>query len=1177
MISLVNSVQNIEHTFPDTDTQTYSTLLSGTDITQCVPFVSWYGDTDYPSAQFFDTWFEDSVDGPRVYFQRTEAKSTSLYLKINVVEFDPAKVKVYQGVLPTLIGYSPETITTVSGGPFNTERAALRFYNRTSSTSDHVNYHLCRGSLTTYSGTYGEDITFGRYFGTTDNNFGHYYIFESITDDFTVKHYVGELNGSSSTDISTGGHDTHNSFLLSSYYGNESGQGDLYQSTIKSYFKDSNYVRIVRINGSVIVWYNTQLIEFNNSATMSGTYYCPKITGYYSMDESQTECEFSINPVSEKAILVPVQTPTSCNATTLSQQSDAFVAAWLTASGTTLKIKRASMTTSVYPTCYIVDWEGKQVPQYLGTGTISETVSSGISPVKSVENISTNLLDYVGSVRLSKGQDVSNCAVFSSGYCDNTGSYDLQYQHELFTYFRGDELYFERGCPDYEYTLNLSVVEFYPNQVKVQQGNFIIESGQSSVTVTIDEVDVSKTFLVFGHLTSSSSSGWGFHLCRGHIFDNTSLVFEYGITSTHTRYGSYFIVENLQDWWSVDHYNSSSFDGIVYTNYIEDRISEKNAFALVCATAEGTYTYPYRAGWVARYSGPLLFNCSRYHDGYPAKVSLQVVKFKDRTKTRVDYSCITLAGYSASSIYSVDSNFQGRLVTPVLTNLNGLAETSTTNSSCISGIYIKVIYDEETNEVTFARNTNAGISHSSINSVFTVCWDGYWDDSLTQQIPDYFNYRSFIKSIEKLSYIGTNSITYLYTTKNQNKSNCVPIGTWSIGEDSTDVSSFFYSFWFDSNMGDVLRVETYSESNNGGVDLDLTVLEFDPVQVRVQSGSAWLLPGTTITSATIDPVVTSKAFIIHYPYVTDSTVNHGASIVMAKFTSSTQLYFKRYGSTGWVLVNWYVVECLQDQWEVQHIDLSPSVSSSYTSNIDTITPNAFVVFSFCISYTGSYPHRYNFKVYSEFDHLGMTSVSADRLLSDKTCDTHFSIINFNTYLDIHVDYIHFYFSSSEWSITVDLGRDYDVNTTLVWNGKARPTMRIDTTSSSLNQCAYIKAVLQDSRTLKVTRYENGSYTAGWGHVFLIEFPIVSHEVSGVVKEKGNFASKELRLHRTDTGELLNHTTSSGTGYCLPTTYSGSTYVVCFDDAEGDVYNGLIETDVYPTPITDSFPYVAGWL
>jgi hypothetical protein len=70
--------------------------------------------------------------------------------------------------------------------------------------------------------------------------------------------------------------------------------------------------------------------------------------------------------------------------------------------------------------------------------------------------------------------------------------------------------------------------------------------------------------------------------------------------------------------------------------------------------------------------------------------------------------------------------------------------------------------------------------------------------------------------------------------------------------------------------------------------------------------------------------------------------------------------------------------------------------------------------------------------------------------------------------------------------------------------------------------------------------------------------------TGYVYEQGSPVSRKLYLHYRDDGSLMDTTTSSGNGYYyLETTYSGSHYIVCLDNAAGEDYNDLIIGNVFP--------------
>lgn len=210
----------------------------------------------------------------------------------------------------------------------------------------------------------------------------------------------------------------------------------------------------------------------------------------------------------------------------------------------------------------------------------------------------------------------------------------------------------------------------------------------------------------------------------------------------------------------------------------------------------------------------------------------------------------------------------------------------------------------------------------------------------------------------------------------------------------------------------------------------------------------------------------------------------------------------------------------------------------------------------------------------------ITKIHADKYATSAEVERiNFSVISFNEGLGVYTNSISFSFSGASNSVTVALDKDYDINRTIIWPGQSWPFCKTNTINSTYTRRGFFKAVLQDERTLLVTR-ESGSTTSvdAWGHVYLLEISIPSHEVSGIVTEEGIFINRQLRLHRTDTGSVLGDVESSAVdgAYTFYTTYSGSTYAVCLDDEAGVSYNGLVVTDIYPGLIENSWPGIAGW-
>jgi hypothetical protein len=234
-----------------------------------------------------------------------------------------------------------------------------------------------------------------------------------------------------------------------------------------------------------------------------------------------------------------------------------------------------------------------------------------------------------------------------------------------------------------------------------------------------------------------------------------------------------------------------------------------------------------------------------------------------------------------------------------------------------------------------------------------------------------------------------------------------------------------------------------------------------------------------------------------------------------------------------------------------------------------------------VNYGGAYGGESWFRYYPNFNEEGIYRVTANRRSDGfSASEMRTQFITFSEGSGVRVKGMHYSFSGTETSTTVNLSEEFDVNRTVIWHADNSARMYPDYNGVGYeNSGALAKAVLQDSTTVVLTRTAGGISMSSWGYLYLVELPMIpTHKISGVVTEKGKPVDRELRLHRTDTGELIDKTMSSGLdGYSFYTSYSGSTYVVCLDDLGGKTYNGLIQTDVYPAAISGTFPQVAGWV
>jgi hypothetical protein len=166
-----------------------------------------------------------------------------------------------------------------------------------------------------------------------------------------------------------------------------------------------------------------------------------------------------------------------------------------TASG--VNVRRNNTDVTSYGYVQVFDWKGI---------TLSKGSATPLDPtktfVKSVENVTLEITGrecYV-DVMLTKGQDVSNCVPFTSLRANaNTDLYnkfvDVWFDEPGLVCMQRTVLWNDTIC-------NISVVEFYPDQVNVQTG-LVYFNGNNSITTTVSGVDEDKSALIFSGTFSS--------------------------------------------------------------------------------------------------------------------------------------------------------------------------------------------------------------------------------------------------------------------------------------------------------------------------------------------------------------------------------------------------------------------------------------------------------------------------------------------------------------------------------------------------------------------------------------------------------------------------------------------------------------------------------------------------
>jgi len=225
----VKSVEYVEITLDTASSETADSvnLSKGQDISNSVPFVTSIVDLDGNTGSA-DDWTQILVDvyfesGPsRVTVERTNGDSAevgqtpTIIFGIYVVEFDPTKVAVQQGVL-TFTGTSDtDPITAVD----DQTKAAMVFYYNTSQSTDIDSY--ARASV---AGWFSADDTLSWQRDVSDGTItGHYYVFEAQNSEFSVQASTFSIgSGTSSNTATINEIDMSKSFVIGSYRTSEDG------------------------------------------------------------------------------------------------------------------------------------------------------------------------------------------------------------------------------------------------------------------------------------------------------------------------------------------------------------------------------------------------------------------------------------------------------------------------------------------------------------------------------------------------------------------------------------------------------------------------------------------------------------------------------------------------------------------------------------------------------------------------------------------------------------------------------------------------------------------------------------------------------------------------------------------------------------------------------------------
>ncbi len=181
-------------------------LTKGQDYTNCVPFASWRqpGVNNDPREFLLDVIMQS---GPQVRLQRHQT-GIALEAVVYVVEFEPSKVKVQQGIWEIVNSAYTDTVTL--GDTIDKSSSAMIAYNRYNA-GEVPGYFQCGRYIKSNT-----QVEFQRWHNPTTVCYGHYYVFEALNGEFSVSHYdTGNFaTGAAWYDMSIVSVDTVRTFII---------------------------------------------------------------------------------------------------------------------------------------------------------------------------------------------------------------------------------------------------------------------------------------------------------------------------------------------------------------------------------------------------------------------------------------------------------------------------------------------------------------------------------------------------------------------------------------------------------------------------------------------------------------------------------------------------------------------------------------------------------------------------------------------------------------------------------------------------------------------------------------------------------------------------------------------------------------------------------------------------
>jgi hypothetical protein len=1185
--SWVDSVEFINATISGSNNSASYNLTKGQDYTHCIPFYTVCGNSTYFDNRLTDVYFSGTTQSGVINFARSNNRSTSNYIKCYVVEFNPSQVRVQQGAF-SLNGLTTTDVTiptTVSG----TDRVAMTFGWQTNNTSQFVTAIVVRGSVTNTT-----TLNFYRY-AATSNCTGHWFLFEDLGNNFRVNHILTShaTTGQTVQIYGQTAVDPLRTFILGSYACNGTDVGLANYWSIRIFLYSRGTVRTDRQVGTAYtIYWAAQVVKILDQTKV-----------YVPMDHAlvswTTPDAFSRNVAGVSGRVPLVCNPQTSTISTAMAQGLArgndgvtagmnswIVASEITASGTITHTKFGT-SYAAYPSYTVaVDWAGIAVDTGTNPNPIPEGNGHGQSFVKSVENFRFTLTGNLGAYVLTKGQVASNCAAFSSNRTDGS---DTSNTGVVNVYIGEPGIVYIQHWDDVQTSIiDVSIVEFHPNQVKVQQKNIAVDVSSTTLNIGIDEISsIDKAFIICSSFTTNTGGVNAFRYSFYRLsFTSTTNVEMYKYTAGSETVCTFFVVEDLQNNFITKQFIHTMFAGYNQSIYDDGDWGFHNTFPVVSYTTNEAENYASTGSIKSVYISPHRpIYCAKGHSSaYNIYCTSMIVKFLDEKRHTQPINTSSNTSAVITGTYNEELRGTENITAYSVCQYSTLECSSTTTAAYSDTLGTIRITNYNTGEYELSKG--AGVYSSSFG-MHLINWIGY-DYKAANNITG-TRTKSFINSIQRDSFSTSNGWLKVWLRYNQDITKCVPfIGSSAVASDYycprvyksvhrySDQDCF--GILFGSNSTSSRTVVSY-------------IVEFNQ-EIKIQPGSGY----TTGTSKvfTIEEVNLDRAFLHFFSYSDAFTKLNRHHAVCGRFTSSTEITFDRDLASAALYISWYVVECPDwgaDSYWTVYRSYSTALGSAATLYAWLSTQPAVDRTIFLSSYSDAenegIPAFGPWRIYNRQDH----GVQMDKSgVSYSMTAFNIEAIEFSASLASKgfKVYSNFYtLSAGTTTTSVDLKlNSYDnfhIQNSIITLAHGQNLTRSDSTSSigphEGSHCLEFDDTTGSGYSRSITISRGTSAYVSYGYYYAIQFPEYNkYYFSGYVTETGSPVVRKVVAYKSSSGELMDTTTSiSGTGYFyLETTSYEPHYIVALDDDDGMSYNDLIYGKIYPTAISGAFAWVADY-